>query len=209
MEQSGRATGKTPLADPHTLVPETSRAKRGNCPRTGPLDAALHPPNPPRMSENTADQSSQERRVGPTVSRDKWYLHAKQKLARGYKLIVARDGKKRANFWTPEKGFEMCAYEVARALVLSGEVHAVGEHPLGTMYELVEAPAPPPKAKASKAKAPKPAPAPVEDEVELEALPADDTEDTSDDEDLDADAAEESEDEEDLGDLDDDEDVKL
>ena len=99
------------------------------------------------MSENTTDQSSQERRVGPTVSRDKWYLHARQKLSKGYKLIVARDGKKRANFWTAEKGFEMCAFEVARALVLSGEVAHTGEHPLGNVYELIQTDVPAPKAK--------------------------------------------------------------
>lgn len=166
------------------------------------------------MSENTADSSSQERRVGPTVSRDKWYLHARQKLAKGYKLIVAKDGKKRANFWTAEKGFEMCAYEVARALVLSGELTPVGEHPLGLMYELVVPDAPPPKPKATKAsKAPKPAPAPKEEDLDdLDNIDGDEEEDATEDDDLDLDvdeADETSEDEEDLTDLDDDEDVKL
>ena len=166
------------------------------------------------MSENTTDQSSQERRVGPTVSRDKWYLHARQKLSKGYKLIVARDGKKRANFWTAEKGFEMCAFEVARALVLSGEVAHTGEHPLGNVYELIQTDAPAPKAKPSKAK-PKPVKVvpPVEDEPDLlDPIATDDEEtedDVADDPDLDDVAEEAEEDEDDLTDLDDDEDVKL
>lgn len=166
------------------------------------------------MSENTADSSSQERRVGPTVSRDKWYLHARQKLAKGYKLIVAKDGKKRANFWTAEKGFEMCAFEVARALVQSGELTLVGEHPLGLMYELVVPDAPPPKAKTTKApKPPKAAAAPKEEDLdEIDNLDGDEDEDAGEDDDLDLDvdeAEDSSEDEEDLTDLDDDEDVKL
>ncbi|MCA0269011.1 MAG: hypothetical protein LCH53_07315 [Bacteroidetes bacterium] len=164
------------------------------------------------MSENTADSSSQERRVGPTVSRDKWYLHARQKLAKGYRLIVAKDGKKRANFWTAEKGFEMCAYEVARALVQSGELTLVGEHPLGLMYELVVPDAPPPKAKVTKApKPPKPAPAPKEDDLDdLDNLDGEEEDDDAAEDDLDLDVADDSsEDEEDLTDLDDDEDVKL
>jgi len=91
------------------------------------------------MSENTSESGSSERRVGPTVSRDKWLLHARQKLARGYVLILAKGDKRRANFYLPEKGYEMCAYDVARALVSSGEVVPTGEHPLGTRYELPSA----------------------------------------------------------------------
>ena len=97
------------------------------------------------MNENTTEQGGQERRVGPTVSRDKWLVHARLKLAKGYQLIIAKDGKKRANFWHREKGFEMCAYDVARALVASGEVIPVGEHPLGLLYGPGTPPEPPPK----------------------------------------------------------------
>ncbi len=88
------------------------------------------------MSENTSDSNASGRRIGPSVSRDKWLAHARQKLARGYVLIVAAGGKRRANFYLPEKGYEMCAYDVARALVVSGEVVAAGEHPLGICYRL-------------------------------------------------------------------------
>jgi hypothetical protein len=88
------------------------------------------------MAENTSEAAGSERRVGPTVSRDRWMLHARQKLSRGYVLILAGGDKRRANFYLPEKGYEMCAYDVARALVQSGEVVPTGEHPLGTRYEL-------------------------------------------------------------------------
>lgn len=89
------------------------------------------------MLDQNKDANNAERRVGPTVSRDKWLLHARQKLAKGYVLIYTT-GKKRANFWHRDRGYEMCAFEVARALIASGEVHAVGEHHLGTMYQLKE-----------------------------------------------------------------------
>lgn len=88
------------------------------------------------MSENTSEAAGTERRVGPSVSRDKWLLHARQKLSRGYVLILADGAKRRANFYMPAKGYEMCAYDVARTLVVSGEVVATGAHPLGTRYEL-------------------------------------------------------------------------
>lgn len=87
------------------------------------------------MLDQNKDANNAERRVGPTVSRDKWLLHARQKLAKGYVLIYTT-GKKRANFWHRDRGYEMCAFEVARALIASGEVQAAGEHHLGTMYQL-------------------------------------------------------------------------
>jgi len=105
------------------------------------------------MSETTTEQGGQERRVGPTVSRDKWANHAKIKLTRGYVLIVATD-KRRANFWLREKGYEMCAFDVARNLIAAGEIIPVGEHHLGTMYGLApEAPPPTlsPKSRSAKA----------------------------------------------------------
>ena len=88
------------------------------------------------MSENTSESGGAERRTGPSVSRDKWLLHARQKLAKGYVLILAGGDKRSANFYMPERGYEMCAYDVARTLVQSGEVVAAGEHPLGTRYRL-------------------------------------------------------------------------
>ncbi len=95
------------------------------------------------MLDNATDGGG-ERRIGPSVSREKWFLHARTKLQRGYVLIVGK-GKRTANFYSREKGYEMCAFEVARALVSSGEVVASGEHHLGTVYTLsTAAPAPPP-----------------------------------------------------------------
>ena len=158
------------------------------------------------MSENAAESSNQERRVGPSVSRDKWAQHAKQKMARGYVLIVAAD-KRRANFWMREKGYEMCAYDIARALVASGDVVPTGEHHLGTIYELAAMPAPTPakKSKAAKAKPVAPPVAEVEEEpIDLPVVDADaeDLDDDADDADDDLDA----DDEGDGADSDDDED---
>lgn len=90
------------------------------------------------MLDTTAEGSG-ERRIGPSVSRDKWLNHARTKLQRGYVLIVGK-GKRTANFYSRDKGYEMCAFEVARALVGSGEVVASGEHHLGTVYTLVAIP---------------------------------------------------------------------
>ncbi len=107
------------------------------------------------MSENTPDASgNSERRVGPSISRDKWGLHARQKLSKGYVLIVAAE-KRRANFWMAEKGYEMCAFDIARVLIASGDVVPTGEHHLGTVYELAEPYTPPPtrKPRPSRAKA--------------------------------------------------------
>ncbi len=87
--------------------------------------------------ETTGERDPQERRIGPTVSKDKWLNHAKIKLSRGYVLIVG-NGRKTANFHSREKGYEMCSYQVARQLIKDGTVRKVREHHLGDVYELVE-----------------------------------------------------------------------
>lgn len=84
---------------------------------------------------DNASEGTGERRIGPSVSRDKWLSHARSKLQRGYVLIVGK-GKRTANFYSRDKGYEMCAFEVARALVSSGEIVASGDHHLGTVYTL-------------------------------------------------------------------------
>lgn len=93
----------------------------------------------------TPDRDVQERRVGPTVSKEKWYNHARTKLGRGYVLIVGQT-KRNANFYLQGKGFEMCAYNVAKELIRHGIVVEAGRHPLGLVYKLadgfVAAPAP-------------------------------------------------------------------
>ncbi len=132
------------------------------------------------MSENATDSSNQERRVGPSVSRDKWSLHARQKLSKGYVLIVAAD-KRRANFWMREKGYEMCAFDIARALIVSGDVIPTGEHHLGVIYELAAPYTPPPTRKPRPSRAKQPA-AVVAAEVPPEAIliPDDDPDSDSD-----------------------------
>ncbi|HET6567423.1 MAG TPA: hypothetical protein VFG50_05620 [Rhodothermales bacterium] len=87
--------------------------------------------------ETSSSSDYQEKRVGPTVSKDKWVNHAKAKLARGYVLIIGKQ-RRNANFYLRAKGFEMCPYNVAKQLVKDGIVVEAGEHPLGTMYRLAE-----------------------------------------------------------------------
>jgi hypothetical protein len=108
--------------------------------------------------ETTAQSESQERRIGPTVSRDKWLNHARSKLSRGYVLIVGTE-RKTANFHSSEKGYEMCSYQVARQLIKDGTVVKVREHHLGDVYELSEPPEPSSRSR-------KPAPAAAADEFE-------------------------------------------
>lgn len=150
---------------------------------SGGTKEAFHPyraptTTPSPLSENAADSSNQERRVGPSVSRDKWSLHARQKLSKGYVLIVAAD-KRRANFWMREKGYEMCAFDVARALIASGDVIPTGEHHLGVVYELAAPYTPPPTRKPRPSRAKQPA---VAAEVPPEAIlvPDDDSDTDSD-----------------------------
>lgn len=85
--------------------------------------------------ESSSSSDYQERRVGPTVSKDKWVNHAKAKLSRGYVLIIGKQ-RRNANFYLRAKGFEMCPFNVAKQLVKDGIVVEAGEHPLGTMYRL-------------------------------------------------------------------------
>lgn len=90
--------------------------------------------------ESSNDRDLQERRVGPTVSKDKWVNHAKAKMTRGYVLIVGTR-RRTANFYSKEKGYEMCAYNVAKQLIKDGAIVKTGEHHLGDVYELIMAPA--------------------------------------------------------------------
>lgn len=90
--------------------------------------------------EPTSERDTQERKIGPTVSKDKWVNHARNKLSRGYVLIVGTE-RKNANFYSKEKGYEMCAYNVARQMIKDGLVRKVKDHHLGEVYELVDMPA--------------------------------------------------------------------
>lgn len=80
-------------------------------------------------------QPEPERRIGPTVSKDKWINHAKNKLARGYVLIVGTE-RRNANFYLRGKGYEMCPYDIAQAMIKQGLVVQTGKHHLGLIYEL-------------------------------------------------------------------------
>lgn len=85
--------------------------------------------------DSSGEQDAGERRTGPTVTRDRWVNHARQKLARGYVLIVSNT-RKNANFYSPQKGYEMCAFDVARKLIVEGLVEKTRKHHLGDVYEL-------------------------------------------------------------------------
>ncbi|SHK97006.1 hypothetical protein [Rhodothermus profundi] len=96
-------------------------------------------------------QPEPERRIGPTVSKDKWINHAKNKLARGYVLIVGTE-RRNANFYLRGKGYEMCPYDIAQAMIKQGLVVQTGKHHLGLIYELapeVKAEQPPPRPRTS------------------------------------------------------------
>lgn len=89
--------------------------------------------------EPASERDTQERKIGPTVSKDKWVNHARSKLSRGYVLIVGTE-RKNANFYSKEKGYEMCAYNVARQMIKDGLVRKVRPHHLGDVYELADTP---------------------------------------------------------------------
>lgn len=97
--------------------------------------------------DSSGDQDSGERKTGPTVTKDRWINHARSKLARGYVLIVSTS-RKNANFYSPTKGYEMCAYDVAKKLIADGTIVRTRAHHLGEVYELsgpLPKPAPAPK----------------------------------------------------------------
>jgi hypothetical protein len=94
----------------------------------------------------TPDRSDfQEQRTSPTVSKEKWANHARQKLLKGYVLIVS-NSKKSANFYLAGKGYEMCPFHIAKRLVKEGLVVENGTHYLGSVYTLSSA-LPPPEIK--------------------------------------------------------------
>lgn len=88
--------------------------------------------------ESTNEGRDVERVISPTVSREKWFNHACSKLLRGYALIVSSQ-RRNANFFKPEKGYEMCAFGAARRLIEEGIVVEAGTHYLGALYVLSEA----------------------------------------------------------------------
>lgn len=85
--------------------------------------------------ETSNERDNQERRTGPTVSKEKWVNHARAKMARGYVLIVGTK-RRSANFYLKNKGYEMCGYDVAKYLIKEGIVEESGVHSLGTVYSL-------------------------------------------------------------------------
>lgn len=87
----------------------------------------------------TPDRSDfQEQRTSPTVSKEKWANHARQKLLKGYVLIISSN-KKSANFYLAGKGYEMCPFHIAKRLVKEGLVVENGTHYLGNVYTLSSA----------------------------------------------------------------------
>ncbi len=82
------------------------------------------------MSEDYLDS-----RAAPSVSREKWALHAHAKMSKGYVLIVST-ARKSANFFMPGKGYDPCPIITAKRLIEQGLVVADGRHPLGERYIL-------------------------------------------------------------------------
>lgn len=86
------------------------------------------------MSELSSSEFK-DTRAAPSVSREKWALHAHTKLSRGYVLIVS-PVRKSANFFMPGKGYDPCPIITAKRLIEQGIVIADGKHPLGDRYRL-------------------------------------------------------------------------
>ncbi len=82
------------------------------------------------MSEDYLDS-----RAAPSVSREKWALHAHAKMSKGYVLIVST-ARKSANFFMPGKGYDPCPIITAKRLIEQGLVVTDGRHPLGARYIL-------------------------------------------------------------------------
>jgi len=95
------------------------------------------------MESSPSSSSSSEYRISPTVSKEKWAVHARAKLMKGYVLIVARE-RRTASFFKEGRGFEPCPFKIAKALIEMGMIEEAGPHFLGTKYMLSSAmPAPP------------------------------------------------------------------
>jgi hypothetical protein len=88
-------------------------------------------------------------RVNRSTPTERQIRFATEKLMAGYSLIVS-DERKSAVFFRTGKGYEGCAFRVARSLVTSGFAQSAGRHPLGTIYL-----ADPDRIQASKDPAPK------------------------------------------------------
>ncbi len=86
------------------------------------------------MSELSSSEFK-DSRAAPSVSREKWALHAHAKLSKGYVLIVS-PVRKSANFFMPGKGYDPCPIITAKRLIEQGIVIADGKHPLGDRYRL-------------------------------------------------------------------------
>lgn len=83
----------------------------------------------------TMSEDYQDSRAAPSVSREKWALHAHTKMSKGYVLIVST-ARKSANFFMPGKGYDPCPIITAKRLIEQGLVVADGRHPLGERYVL-------------------------------------------------------------------------
>lgn len=99
----------------------------------------------------SSDAEAYEPRTSPTVTKEKWLLHAESKLAQGYVLIVS--GQRRSsNFYRAGTGYESCPYKVAQQLIRDGRVVEVGQHYFGPMYRAAPDSAPAPRKPRRKAR---------------------------------------------------------
>ena len=134
----------------------------------GPAGPSYEGRMEPRESDSS-DRSGAERRTGPSVSKDKWVVHARQKLARGYILIVG-EGRRSANFFKPGSGYEMCAYNVALQLIRDGIAVPFRKHPMGMAYTLAPDAAPLPSKRSTASTGKRVPTPPSEEPLDLEAF---------------------------------------
>ncbi len=96
----------------------------------------------------TAASWSGEPRSSPSVSPEKWAHYAVSKLVKGYFLVVNTE-RRSANFFKPHKGYEPCAYKIARKLIEEGIVKMDHANEDRHFYILSQVPLPPPVKPAS------------------------------------------------------------
>lgn len=141
------------------------------------------------MESSSGSSGSPEFRISPTVSKEKWAIHARAKLLKGYVLIVARE-RKTASFFKEGRGFEPCPYKVAKALIELGMIEEAGNHFLGIKYVLSTGVPVPPVLVVDDDDEPLIAPPREKESGSMEGMLDDLEEETTDDDDAEGDDAE-------------------
>ncbi len=71
----------------------------------------------------------------PSVSNEQWKKYALKKMSSGYFLIISGT-RNFARFYKGHGALENCSYRTAKKLLQLGYLEEVGEHVMGTIYQL-------------------------------------------------------------------------